>query len=138
MEEICTRSGGMRDNGARRGRGTVTKWMDGRIVKEGTAGCGAHSAVLSTFRAAETLEEGSHRSWGVGVGGLSQGSRGGRSEEASPMELARLGREVSNDGDVRDSEDNNPIADSLGGNGRMLRGCSALSRETEKALALLR
>lgn len=36
--EICTRSGGMIDNGTRRGRGMVRKWSDGITVKEDTMG----------------------------------------------------------------------------------------------------
>ena len=61
-EESCMRSGGMSDNGIRRGRGIGGKWMDGRTVKEDTAGCGTRPAVLWTFRVTEASEEGSRGS----------------------------------------------------------------------------
>jgi len=37
-QETCACSGGMSDNGIRRGRGMVRKWMDGRTVKEDATG----------------------------------------------------------------------------------------------------
>jgi len=45
MEEICTRSGGMSDNGILRGRGIVRKLIDGRTVKEDAAEYGTHPVV---------------------------------------------------------------------------------------------
>ena len=51
-------SGGMSDNGTRRGRGMVWKWMDGRIVKEDPLRSGIHSMVPWIFCTTERSHEG--------------------------------------------------------------------------------
>lgn len=55
MQETCTFSGGMSDNGIRRGLGMLRKWMDGRIVKEDPMERGTCSIMPGTT---ETLDEG--------------------------------------------------------------------------------
>jgi len=122
----------------------VRKWMDGRTVNEGR---GTHSMVLLMLRTTEmsdeglsatsscSLDESSNRSRVVGVRGRSKGTMGGGMEEADSLELIKVRRGMFNDGRVRGSENDNLLADGLGGEAWMLRGRGALSRETKSVLA---
>ena len=101
MQEICTCSGGMSDNGTRRGRGMVRKWMDGRIVKEDATERGMHSTVSWIFCTTETFDggpsaislriqgESSQGSCVAGVEGRSQGAGGVEKKELGSLELGR-------------------------------------------------
>ena len=139
MEEICTRSGGVSDNGTLGGRGTVRKCIDGRTVEEDTAECGTHPAVLRTFPMTEASEKGIRRGFSIGVKGCSRGVGGWEREEAEgPLELGRTRREVSNTGRVRDSENEGPTAGSFGSKVQTLRRRDGLSCKTElNALVLV-
>ena len=106
MEETWMCSGGRNDNGTRRGRGIVRKWMDGRIVKEDPARGGTHSIAPRFSCTAETFDEGptitslyirgesSHGSSDVDVEGFSQGGNGEMGDVDS-LELDRVRRRAS-------------------------------------------
>ena len=107
MEETWMCSGGRNDNGTRRGRGIVRKWMDGRIVKEDPARGGTHSITPRFSCTTETFDErptitslcirgeSSHESSTVDVEGCSQGGRDGEMGDADPLELDQARRRTS-------------------------------------------
>ena len=107
MEETWTCSGGRNDNGTRRGRGIVRKWMDGRIVKEDPARGGTHSITPRFSCTTETFDEGpttislyirsenSHGGSAVDVEGCSQE---GRNVEMGDVDLLELDRARTSDG----------------------------------------
>ena len=147
MRETCTCSGGMNESGIRRGRGTVWKWMDGRIVKEDVT-AGARSVVPWIYRTTETSDEGhsivelciggagecSHGSRGVGSEG--RRSRGARIKEREEVDLlgferARTGR--SDGGRIGGIENEIPLGDVLEGKFQAPRGPDSLPCETESA-----
>ena len=101
--------------------------MDGRTVKEDTAGCGTHSVVAWMSCTAETSDEGSSNvslcTRDDGTKGRSYGARGGGGkEEAGSLEFDQVMRGVPKDGCVRDPENENPIAGGLEGEVQTLRG----------------
>ena len=148
VRDTCTRSGGMSDNGIRRGLDIVRKWTDGRIVKDDTMGRGAHPVVPRTLCATETPDEeprtmplctrggGSRGSCAVGAGGRSRGTRDREREVVDSLGSDQAMRGRSDDEFIEGSEDENPsVAGVWEGKMRTLRGPGVRSRvETGSAL----
>jgi len=114
--------------------------MDGRTVKGGTAGRGAHSVVPRVSHTTEPSDEkpstSPPRTWGEGIRSCSQGIKGGGGEESDSLESDKV--RTCNDGLVGGSENENPVAAGLEGKVRPAGGRAALSRETERTMVLAR
>ena len=118
-EETCVYSGGTSDNGIRRGRGIVWKWMDGRIVKDEPVRRGTRSVMPQVLCTTETSDEGlgpiwlymrgesSHGGRAVGGEGRSQGARD-EGREADSLESGQVRSRVGS-GPIGGQE--NPLAD---------------------------
>ena len=75
IDAVGTCSGRMSDNGIRRGRGIVWKWVDGKILEEGIVRRGTHSVGLWISRATEASDEGPNAISSCIRGKSSHGSR---------------------------------------------------------------
>ena len=92
IDAVGTCSGRMSDNGIRRGRGIVWKWVDGKILEEGIVRRGTHSVGLWISRATEASDEGPNAISSCIRGKSSHGSRAIGVESAYKQQVIGEGR----------------------------------------------